>query len=160
MDLFDLFLAEFDPEIKTRGRDRDMFRVAYRSTLDSGVGEAEIESIAAQSAQKNAQAGMTGVWLLAGRRCLSAIEGDPREVRQVIEKIWDDPRHGAFTLLDMGASEAALFNAPFQLIRTRNVVDDPSLLEHPGLSWLCEFAGGADAFFFSASAQAQSDAKS
>ncbi|MGX6648344.1 BLUF domain-containing protein [Maricaulaceae bacterium MS644] len=136
-----------------------MFRVAYRSTLDSGVGEAEIESIVARAAQKNAQAGIAGVWLLAGRRILSAIEGDPREVREVVEKIWDDPRHDAFTLLDMGASEVALFNAPFQLIRTRNVADDPSLLEHPGVRWLCDFAGGADAFFFDASAQSQSDTK-
>ncbi|MEQ8435265.1 MAG: BLUF domain-containing protein [Oceanicaulis sp.] len=136
-----------------------MFRVAYRSTLDSGVGEAEIESIAARAAQKNGQAGITGVWLLAGRRSLSAIEGDPRDIRQVVEKIWDDPRHGAFTLLDMGASENALFNAPFQLIRTQSVVEDPSLLEHPGVSWLCDFAGGGDAFFFSASAQSQSDTK-
>jgi hypothetical protein len=136
-----------------------MFRVAYRSTLDSGVGEAEIESIATQAAQKNAQAGITGVWLLDGRRCLSAIEGDPREIRQVIETIWDDPRHGAFTLLDVGASEISLFTSPFQLIRSQSVVADPAVLEHPGVRWLCDFAGGADAFFFGGSAQSHTDTK-
>jgi hypothetical protein len=136
-----------------------MFRVAYRSTLDRGVGEAEIESILAQAAQKNAQAGITGVWLLAGRRSLSAIEGDPREIRHVIEAIWDDPRHGDFTLLDMGASEVSLFSSPLQLIRTQSVVEDPAVIEHPGVSWLCDFADGGEAFFFGASAQSQSDTK-
>lgn len=136
-----------------------MFRVAYRSTLDSGVGEAEIESIAVQAAQRHAQVGITGVWLLSGRHCLCSIEGDPREIRQVVEKVWDDPRHGAFTLLDMGASETSLFNWPFRVIRTESVVADPAVLEHPGVSWLSDFAGGADAFFFGRSAQTQSQTK-
>lgn len=123
-----------------------MFRVAYRSTLGSGVGEAEIASIAMRSAEKNAQAGVTGVWLLSGRRCLSAIEGDPRVVRHVIEDVWDDARHGAFSLLEMGSCEGALFEWSFRLIRQQTVDDDPALLDHEGLQWLIGL-DGAGAFF-------------
>lgn len=139
-----------------------MFRIAYCSTLDSGVGEAEIASIARRSAEKNAQAGLTGVWLLSGRRCLSAIEGDPRVVRHVIEEIWDDPRHSAFSLLEMGSCESALFPWPFRLIRQQTVDEEPALLDHEGLQWLIGL-DGADAFFHrreSAGSQSQASASS
>jgi len=124
-----------------------MFRVAYRSTLNNGVGEAEIESIAERSAQKNAQAGVTGVWLLSGLRCLSGLEGDPRIVRQLVEDIWDDRRHDDFALVAVGARESGLFDWPFRLIRAKDLAQNPALLGHDGVAWLCSLDGGADGFF-------------
>jgi|GEM_PF-6995271 hypothetical protein len=124
-----------------------MFCVAYRSTLDSGVGEAEVQSIASLAAQKNAEVGVTGLWLLSGHQNLSAIEGAPREVRHLIETIWDDPRHGAFKLLSVGAIPYARFDWPFRLIRAQSLEEEPALREHPGINWLCGFSGGVDAFF-------------
>lgn len=132
-----------------------MFRVAYRSTLKAGVGEAEILSIAERSAEKNREAGLTGAWLLSGRTCLGALEGDPRVLRHLIETIWDDPRHDEFEVLEMRTSDSALFDWPFRLVRAGTFVAEPDLKAHPGLIWLAGFAGGLDAVMPSAGSQKQ-----
>ncbi|MGJ3231370.1 MAG: BLUF domain-containing protein [Oceanicaulis sp.] len=128
-----------------------MFRVAYRSTLDAGVGEAEILSIAEQSARRNEAEALTGAWLLSGRRCLGALEGDPRVLRHRIETIWDDPRHFGFDILDMRARDERVFDWPFLLVRAERLEAEPDLRTHRGLHWLAGFEGGVDAFFTAAS---------
>lgn len=124
-----------------------MFRIAYRSMLDPGVGEAEILSIAEQSTQKNSAAGLNGVWLLSGRKCLGALEGDPRILRSRIETIWDDPRHCGFDIVDMRSRMDAIFDWPFLLVRPSTLEAQPALADHPGLTWLAAFDGGLDWFF-------------
>ena len=124
-----------------------MFQIAYRSVLHAGVGEAEITSIAEHAAEKNRAAGLNGVWLLAGRRCLGALEGDPRILRSHIETIWDDPRHDGFDVLDMRSRMDPAFDWPFLLVRARTLEARPELADHPGLTWLARFEGGLSAFF-------------
>ena len=124
-----------------------MFRVAYRSTLNPGVGEAEISSIARQAAENNQVAGVNGVWMLSGRRCLGALEGDPRVLRHMIETVWDDPRHSGFEVLDMRSRDEALLDWPFLLVRAETLEREPGLKEHHALTWLGAFEGGLDAFF-------------
>ena len=134
-----------------------MFRVAYRSTLAGGVGEAEIRAIADGSALRHEPLGVRGVWLLEGRRCLSALEGDPRLVREIVEIIWDDPRHTDFELLAMRTSDVSLFDWPFRLIRRSDLTQDEALNAHEGLVWLAAFDGGLDAFFADVDADSAGD---
>lgn len=124
-----------------------MFRVAYKSTLAGGVGDAEIRAIADGSARRHEPLGVKGVWLLSGRRCLSALEGDPRVVRGIIETIWDDQRHTDFELLDMDTSDISLFDWPFRLVRDADLANEETLTAHEGLQWLGAFDGGLNAFF-------------
>ncbi|MEQ8434121.1 MAG: BLUF domain-containing protein [Oceanicaulis sp.] len=126
-----------------------MFRIAYRSTLHAGVGEAEIASIARQAAEQNQAAGLNGVWVLSGRRCLGALEGDPRVLRHLIETIWDDPRHSGFEVLDMRSRDDALLAWPFLLVRAETLEREPELKDHQALQWLGAFEGGLEAFFAS-----------
>ena len=124
-----------------------MFRIGYRATLDAGVGEAEIASITEQSAANNRSAGLNGLWLLSGRSCLGALEGDPRVLRSRIETIWDDPRLHGFDVIDMRSRMDPLLVWPFLLVRAATLEERPDLARHPGVTWLAGFAGGLDAFF-------------
>ncbi len=123
-----------------------MFRIVYTSRLDPAIGRAEIEAIVARAQARNKRDGITGAWLMRGRDCLSALEGPPKAVRETTERIWDDRRHSEFRLHEMKPTDDRHFEGwDLEFLD----VDDQSLARieaHPGLSWLCRFAGGAEAF--------------
>lgn len=123
-----------------------MFRIVYTSRLDPAIGRAEIEAIVARAQARNREDRVTGAWLMRGRDCLSALEGPPKAVRDTTERIWDDHRHSEFRLHAMKATDHRHFEGwDLEFVD----VDDASLARieaHPGLRWLCGFAGGAEAF--------------
>lgn len=123
-----------------------MFRVVYSSRLAPAVGQAEIEAIIAGSKARNQEGGVTGVWLMAGRDCLSMLEGPPETVRATVERIWADKRHSDFQLRDMRAVTQRKFQGwPLRFI----AVDEAgleALEDDEALRWLCNFAGGPAAF--------------
>lgn len=123
-----------------------MFRVVYTSQLDPSVGRAEVEAIIQQARARNAQAGVTGVWLMRGRDCLSALEGPPDQVRDTAERIWDDKRHSDFRIRDMRPTMRRKF--PSSALRFMDV--DEAVLDtlesDAALRWLCDFAAGPAAF--------------
>lgn len=123
-----------------------MFRIVYTSSLDPAVGNAEVEAIIKNAQAYNAHHAITGAWLMHGRDCLSALEGPPEAVRQLTERIWDDRRHSQFRLRDMKAADHRLFEGwPLQFFDAYS--GDPEVWnDHPGLRWLCGFAGGVDSF--------------
>ena len=123
-----------------------MFRIVYTSSLDPAVGSAEVEAIIRDSQARNARHAITGAWLMHERECLSALEGPPEAVRLVTERIWDDRRHNKFRLRDMKAADHRLFEGwPLQFLDAA-WADAEQWNDHPGLRWLCSFAGGVDAF--------------
>ncbi|XBQ14937.1 MAG: BLUF domain-containing protein [Oceanicaulis sp.] len=125
-----------------------MFRVAYRSNLSAGVGEAEIAAIVAKAAEDNAAFGLCGAWLMNKRRCLGVLEGEPRKVREVVERIWTDRRHSDFVVLTMEISEEGRFSDwPFRFIRPGDLASDEALAAHSGVYWLGKLAGGLPKFF-------------
>lgn len=125
-----------------------MFRVAYRSTLRADVGIAEIDAILANGAAHNAANGVSSALLLAGRRCLHALEGPPHAVRSTLERIWDDHRHDEFAVIDMAGGEPPFFEGwPLKIISETVLFETPSLRDHPGVIWLAELEGGLNAMF-------------
>ena len=125
-----------------------MFRVAYRSVLRADLGVAEIESLLSSSADHNAHMGVTSAFLMNEKRCLHALEGAPKVIRSILERIWDDRRNEEFAILDIAYGEAALFpDWPMRVITAATLKAEPGLRDHTGVIWLANMAGGLDAFF-------------
>lgn len=125
-----------------------MFRVAYRSVLRADLGVAEIESLLTSSAEHNAQLGVTSAFLMNEKRCLHALEGAPKVIRSILERIWDDRRNEEFAILDIAYGEAALFPGwPLKVITPTTLEAEPELRDHTGVIWLANMAGGLDACF-------------
>jgi hypothetical protein len=128
------------------GSGEAVFRIVYTSTLDPAIGSAEVEAIVRDAQAHNERHAITGVWLMHGRDCLSALEGPPEAVRQLAERIWDDRRHAQFRLRDMKAVEYRLFEGrPLQFLDA-TTADPEDWSADPGLRWLCSFAGGVETF--------------
>jgi hypothetical protein len=125
-----------------------MFRIAYRSKLTPGTETRAIDAILKTATERNEALGISGAWMISDGDCLASIEGPPLAVRDVAESIWDDPRHIGFRLVAMEHTDERLFEGwPLQLVNSETVKADPELVRHEGVTWLAQFAGGADRFF-------------
>jgi acylphosphatase len=125
-----------------------VFRVAYRSILCPETKSTDIQRIVAAANARNADLGITGVWMLSDGDCLAAIEGPPLAVREIMDTIWDDPRHTNVKLVAMEQSEDRLFDGwALRFLPEQEIAADPGLQNHVGVSWLAEHAGGVDAFY-------------
>ncbi len=125
-----------------------MFRIAYRSRLAGSTSQHDIEDIMKTATERNSSLGVTGAWMVCDGDCIASIEGPPLAVKQIAESIWDDPRHTGFRLVSMEHTEDRLFEGwELKFLDAGTVKDDPKLLEHPGVSWLGNLAGGTEKFF-------------
>lgn len=125
-----------------------MFRVAYRSNLCPETKPADIKRIVAAANARNADLDITGVWMLSDGDCLSAIEGPPLAVREIMDTIWDDPRHTDVKLVVMEQTDERLFDGwALRFLPNEEIEADPGLHDHAGVSWLAAHAGGVDAFY-------------
>ncbi|EBA11681.1 BLUF [Roseobacter sp. CCS2] len=61
---------------------------------------AQVNEIAAVSAQANAQRDVTGALAYNGRNFCQVLEGEDAVVRNLIAKIEQDPRHSGFKIID------------------------------------------------------------
>lgn len=125
-----------------------MFRVAYRSSLCPHTKAADIERIVTTANSRNADLKITGAWMLYGDECLAAIEGPPLAVREIMDTIWDDPRHTDVNLVAMEQCDDRLFDGwALRFLPKSEIESEPSLQNHAGVAWLASFAGGVDAFY-------------
>ena len=125
-----------------------MFRVAYRSSLCPHTKASDIQRIVATANARNTELKITGAWMLYDTDCLAAIEGPPLAVREIMDTIWDDPRHTDVHLVAMEQCDERLFDGWALRFLPKSEVDaDPALRDHAGLNWLSNFAGGLDTFY-------------
>ncbi len=125
-----------------------MFRIAYRSNLCPHTKSADIDRIVAIANSRNADLQITGAWMLHDGDCLAAIEGPPLAVREIMDTIWDDPRHTDVNLMHMEQCDDRLFSGwALRFLPKKAVEADPQLQSHAGLTWLSGFAGGLNAFY-------------
>ena len=125
-----------------------MFRIAYRSSLCPHTKAADIKRIVDAANSRNAGLSITGAWMLHERDCLASIEGPPLAVREVMDTIWDDPRHTNVSIVAMEQCDDRMFGGWALRFLPKNVIDsEPSLQDHAGVAWLSGFGGGLDAFY-------------
>lgn len=136
-----------------------MFRVAYRSNLCPQTKPTDIQRIVAIANARNAELQITGAWMLSDGDCLAAIEGPPLAVREMMDTIWDDPRHTDVKLLAMEQCDERLFDGwALRFLPKQDIEAEPALHHHAGLAWLAAFAGGVDAFYTPRRSDALADA--
>lgn len=125
-----------------------VFRVAYRSVLRADLGQAEIDALLLNASQHNAREGLTSAILIHQRQCIHALEGPPKLVRSVLEKIWDDRRNEEFAVMDIVHGDGSLFpDWPLKIIDYATLTAEPELRNHTGVVWLANLGGGLDQFF-------------
>jgi hypothetical protein len=91
------------------GKMRMMRRILYISTVTTALSSKNVEDILRVSRRNNGAAGVTGLLVIGGRRCLQALEGPPDAVGQTFERIGKDPRHFAIVTLNDKPIDAPAF---------------------------------------------------
>lgn len=86
-----------------------LHRILYISTSKGALSEQTLADILRVSRANNATAGLTGLLLVGGKRCLQALEGPPDAVAATFERIRKDDRHFAIVKLDDRQVEARSF---------------------------------------------------
>jgi len=69
-----------------------------------------LEAMVGQARRKNAQAGITGLLVLSGRRFLQVVEGPVQFVNELMAKIIADDRHSRFELVSYEQIGASSFH--------------------------------------------------
>jgi hypothetical protein len=76
-----------------------MYYIIYLSAAVKPPAETELLDILTASRRNNSQKGLTGVLLYGDGRFIQFIEGDKADVQDAFEKISNDSRHKAITLI-------------------------------------------------------------
>jgi hypothetical protein len=76
-----------------------LLSVLYSSTAAGSFDDDALRTLLEQSRTNNSRAGITGMLLYRGGRFFQVLEGDEADVRALIERIADDPRHTAMRTL-------------------------------------------------------------
>ncbi len=70
-----------------------LYEILYTSTLSQDQPLSAIASIASHARHHNQQRGITGLLVFDGQRFGQQLEGPEKEVRALLERIRQDPRH-------------------------------------------------------------------
>lgn len=70
-----------------------MFQLVYVSETEDRMPADDLVALLAQSREKNARLGVTGILLYKDRRFMQVLEGDEQTVRDLYETIKRDERH-------------------------------------------------------------------
>ncbi|MDE0879610.1 MAG: BLUF domain-containing protein [Sphingomonas bacterium] len=76
-----------------------MLRLLYISTSRAPIRQPLLESILATSHRNNSKVGITGLLIAGGTRFLQALEGEPDALDATADRIRNDDRHFAMTVL-------------------------------------------------------------
>ena len=79
--------------------EKTMLRLLYFSTAQVFVTRNDVDEIAASSAVANKRQNVTGALGYNGRNFCQVLEGEPRIVRALAEKIAKDDRHSGFKVI-------------------------------------------------------------
>jgi hypothetical protein len=95
----------------TRKGEHDLLRLVYSSAAAPGLTAADLEAIAARSAERNRAAGLTGLLLHQGDGFHGILEGSRRRLFARMERIITDPRHARLDILLEAPADARRFDA-------------------------------------------------
>lgn len=70
-----------------------MHSLMYVSSVRGEFGPAELETLTAQAARKNARREITGMLAFNGKSFMQLLEGEQSQLEALVEKISKDPRH-------------------------------------------------------------------
>ncbi|MGB7372537.1 BLUF domain-containing protein [Pontixanthobacter sp.] len=70
-----------------------MHSLIYVSSVRAEFGPAELETLTAQAARKNARREITGMLAFNGKSFMQLLEGEQNQIEALVEKISKDPRH-------------------------------------------------------------------
>lgn len=76
-----------------------MKRIKYVSQFAADLDRPAIDALIARAAERNAEAGITGILMTSGRMFYQVIEGPDAEIDALYERISSDPRHQDVLLL-------------------------------------------------------------
>ena len=88
----------------------DIYEMLYVSTLEPTAQVSAISVIATRSRVSNALRCITGMLIFDGIRFCQYLEGSKNDVLNLFERIRDDSRHAAVTLIHEGPSHTRRFN--------------------------------------------------
>lgn len=77
-----------------------MYQIVYLSRASAGWTLDRLDALAATSARRNGEVGVTGLLLFDGARFLQAIEGDEEPVIATMRRIEGDPGHDMIEYLN------------------------------------------------------------
>ena len=86
-----------------------LLSVVYHSAADPGLSSLDVDEILATSRTWNRHRGITGLLLSENGRFLQALEGPEPEVRALMDRIQQDPRHRHVRILLEEAQDARRF---------------------------------------------------
>lgn len=86
-----------------------LYEVLYISTLSQGQPLSTVAHIASYARRHNQQSGITGLLVFDGQRFGQQLEGPEAEVRALLARIRDDPRHVYVEVLHDAPLEARRF---------------------------------------------------
>lgn len=86
-----------------------MFHLVYVSYAVRSLSENELIQILMASRENNKALGITGMLLYLQERFIQVLEGNERQVRQLYEKIIQDPLHKKVTVILEGTSKHRMF---------------------------------------------------
>ena len=116
-----------------------MFRVIYESEVKSGLGPLEISQLVANASAHNSQNNISSFLMRVNGSFLQVLEGSPREVSNLVDRIWEDPRHTNMQILASthdNDSNRHSHNHPLTYIDLRQIEDyDEELFPHVYNSW-------------------------
>ena len=70
-----------------------MFRIIYASNATSTLGSLEMSQLVAMGSAHNAGQNISSFLVRLNGNFLQVLEGEPRRVSDLMDRIWDDPRH-------------------------------------------------------------------
>jgi hypothetical protein len=86
-----------------------LFHLIYVSSASRLFSKEELVALMKVSAEKNAQAGLTGLLLYKGGNIIQVIEGEEQAVRALFERIKNDSRHRGVIVLAQEAIQERSF---------------------------------------------------
>ena len=86
-----------------------MFSLVYVSSAVRRFSRSDLEELLATSRDNNARAGITGMLLYKDGNFMQVLEGEEGAVRDLYDKIGDDPRHRGEIVLREGFTEERQF---------------------------------------------------
>jgi hypothetical protein len=75
------------------------FQLLYISSASRPMLRIDIESILFSARRANDKSGITGLLITSPTRFMQVLEGDEAQVREIYERIAEDPRHRAHVIL-------------------------------------------------------------
>ncbi|MDZ7751089.1 MAG: BLUF domain-containing protein [Gammaproteobacteria bacterium] len=108
-----------------------MYALVYVSSATTLFSEADLVALLAQSREKNAGLGISGMLLYKEGNFMQVLEGEKSAVLGLMDAIQDDPRHHGVIIINQGDAPRRQFGDWSMGFRN---LDDPALRATPGYS--------------------------